>query len=73
MVDPFGGNQDNFLGDGVNWDSAYAFLGCYGFVPSNNVTCAGGSGVNLWNLYVCNRTGARKAENQNNCCYPSCC
>ena len=73
MVDPFGGNQNNFLGDGVNWDSGYSYLGCYGFVPSNNVTCDGGAGVNIWYLYVCQETGGRKAVNQNNCCYPSCC
>lgn len=73
-VSVFGGDQNNFLGDGVNWRTDWVYLGCYGFVPSNDTSCSYGSGVNMWNLYQCsNNPSARKAVNQNYCCIPSCC
>ena len=68
-LDPWSnGSQANFLGDGVDW-TAVPFGG--GYYPSNNCCCAGGSGLNMWTLYVCSVTGAHRAVNQNYCYIPS--
>ena len=73
MVDPWtSGDQNNFLGDGVNW-YAQAGLGCYGFAPSNNPVCYPGGPLQIWYLYTCSAGGGHRAVNQNECCSPSCC
>lgn len=71
VVDPWGPDQNNFLGDGVNWSTS---IGCnYGFTPSNNFWCVYPDSVNIWELSICNLTNGRRAVNLNSCCIPSCC
>jgi len=70
----FGSYYENFLGDGVNWETV---IGCYGWIPSNDYWCySPNSGyTNQWLLYQCSNTGARKAvrKTYDECCIPSCC
>jgi hypothetical protein len=70
----FGSYLENFLGDGVNWETT---IGCSGWIPSNDYWCyyPGSGSVTQWQLYQCSNTGARKAVRRawDTCCIPSCC
>ena len=71
VVSAIGGDQPNFLGDGVNWTTS---VNCFeGFTPSNDFWCYYPYSLNMWELSVCSTNSARRAINLNSCCTPSCC